>query len=73
MLCQLADGSIFFNLPVNPKTPVVKRRKKQKIPRITRVGKQANGTEDPARRENKEAEETSRGKTELQGLEGDVP
>lgn len=39
-----------FNLPINPKIPVVKRRRKQKIPRITTVKSQGNGTEDPVQR-----------------------
>ena len=44
---------ILFDLPENlAKTPTVKRRKKQQIPRITTVRYQANGTEDPVQREN---------------------
>lgn len=55
-----------FNLPLNPKIPTVKRRKKQKIPRITVARNQASGTEGPAQREKrKENEEISREKTEL--------
>ena len=49
----MVHGTGLVNLPINPKIPVVKRRRKQKIPRITTVKNQGNGTEDPVRRRGK--------------------
>lgn len=57
---------VLFNLPINPKIPVVKRRRKQKIPRITTVKNQGNGTEDPIQREKKKEAEINRVKIKLQ-------
>lgn len=50
---HLVQGTRLVNLPINPKIPVVKRRRKQKIPRITTVKNQRNGTEDPVGGEGK--------------------
>ena len=54
-----------FSLPMNPKTPAAKRRKKQWIPRSARVRYQANGTEDPAQRKNETRRRSEEKKTEL--------